>query len=128
MGYHIVKNYYPIKLIFIGEDMDEEPYEEVTKLLHKLLLENDTKVDKVTDCLRTLRNRCADNALVQTHLGKDKTLLSDINLGINKGLDVLHNDQWTLYLRICCQFLGNFVVNNPVNQRNVWEQCNTQIK
>lgn len=102
--------------------------EEPSKLLHQLLMEDDISIDKLTECLRTLRNVCASNSAVQSELGQKDTLLKDVNLAIERGLNAVDSDQWTLFLRICSQFLGNFVVNNPDNQQKVWKQCSSQLK
>lgn len=104
--------------------MEADPSE----MLHKLVLDEEPAVDKLTECFRNLRNSCVGSAEAQSQLGQQVSVLSDADTAISMGLSAADSEEWTLCLRISAQFLGNLIVNNPRNQEVVWARFCSQIK
>lgn len=97
--------------------------------LHELVKNTSSlNVQQVTECLRCLRNACAASSDVQISLGHETSVLHDVCSAINAVLPMPKSEECTLCLRVAVQFLGNFIVNNVENQKEVWSQCSSLLR
>ena len=84
-------------------------------------------VQEITECLRSLRNACI-NSEVQNNLGHETSVLEDVCTAINAVLAMDKSEECILCIRVGIQFLGNFIVNNVENQKQVWSQCSSLLR
>lgn len=97
--------------------------------LHNLVKKGSSvNVQQVTECLRSLRNACVGNSDVQNCLGHETSILQDVCTAINDILAMDRSEECILCLRVGVQFLGNFIVNNVENQKQVWSQCSSLLR
>lgn len=97
--------------------------------LHNIVKDaSSLNVQQVTECLRSLRNACATSSNVQTSLQHETSVLRDVCSALNTVLSFHRTEEHVLCLRIGVQFLGNFIVNNIENQKEVWSQCSSLLR
>lgn len=79
-----------------------------------------------TECLRVLRNVCADCRTNQERLGRCEacvscceTVIGSVTSGCDDGQGI--SEDKTVLLRCCVQFLGNLVAGHQTNAALVWE-------
>lgn len=98
-------------------------------ILHNLVKDaSSLNVQQVTECLRSLRNACATSSNVQNSLRHETSVLRDVCSVLNTVLSIHKTEEHVLCLRIGVQFLGNFIVNNIENQKEVWSQCSSLLR
>lgn len=98
--------------------------------LHNLVKDahSSLNVQQVIECLRSLRNACATSSDVQNSLSHETSVLQDVCSAINAVLSMHKSEESIVCLRVGVQFLGNFIVNNVENQKEVWSQCSSLLR